>query len=325
MIIAIDETGSFAANSDERQFFIAVHLRQRRTLYKIKQNQFTEWESSLPRSLKNSKGEIKSSLLTDEQLFIFAKKIICSHPNVRITPLAIKPKDNPDTVIDKCRALALIGINAGTEECHALGRNKNANTYRELGNWLKKLNYAQLLKIIVLGECISAALINTVGHSIVGGYDNELTYLRYLIDRDFVKEPRHNAFWHELLRNQLYQISKRTPLPIVDKWLEKGHPFLDKYMENGHLNLNELFWKRLEFVPSHDYFEIRIADATNTIVSRFINQHRCASAYKLIKPLFCKDKRIPQFVINDFDLESYHYDSKDNPWLNIQEDLSLEG
>jgi hypothetical protein len=28
--------------------------------------------------------------------------------------------------------------------------------------------------------------------------------MHFLIDRDFVKEPKHNAsFWHELLRNQL--------------------------------------------------------------------------------------------------------------------------
>ena len=125
----------------------------------------------------------------------------------------------------------------------------------------KNLNYAQFLKIYVLGDCVAEALVNTVGHSVTGKYDNELTRTRYLIDRDFIREPRHNSFWHELLRNQIYHASKKNPLPLLKKWKKKGHPFLTKYMKNGILNLNELFWKRLEFVSSHMFFEIRIADA----------------------------------------------------------------
>lgn len=79
MIIAIDETGSFNPDSKYRNFFVAVHIRQRKTLYKLKQRQFIQWESSLPKSLKNPKGEIKSSLLSDEQLIEFARNIICDH------------------------------------------------------------------------------------------------------------------------------------------------------------------------------------------------------------------------------------------------------
>ncbi len=314
MIIAIDETGSFAADSNKLQFFIAVHLRQRKTLYKIKQQQFTRWEVSLPRKLKNSRGEIKSSSLSDEQLFPFSREVVCSHPIIRITPQAIRPTDNPETIIDKYRAVALIGINAGVKEYNESGRISQARTYQEFSNWLKKLSYAQYLKIFVLGECIAAALVNTVGHAIAGGYDKELPNMQYLIDRDFVKEPRHNTFWHELLRNHLYHTSKRTPLPILDKWKKTGHPFLDKYMKNGYMNFNELFWKRLEFVSSHEHFEIRIADAVNTIISRYFNDRQCVKAYKLIKPYFCQDKKIHKFVLSDFDLQSYHYDPNENPW-----------
>jgi hypothetical protein len=68
MIIAIDESGSFSIDSRYRSFFIAVHLRQRKTFYKLKCQQFKEWENSLPKVLKNPKGEIKSSSLSDDQL-----------------------------------------------------------------------------------------------------------------------------------------------------------------------------------------------------------------------------------------------------------------
>lgn len=324
MIIAIDETGSFSADSNKLQFFVAIHLRQRKTLYKIKQSQFAEWESSLLGSLKNAKGEIKGSSLSDEQLFSFAKKIICTHPIVRISPLAINPTDNPVNILDKYRAVALIGINEGAKEYNSLGRNTDAKFYQEFGNWLKKLSYAQYLKIFLLGECIATALVNTVGHSISGKYDKELPNIRYLIDKDFIKEPRHNSFWHELLRNQLYYSSRKNPLPLLKKRRKQGHPFLDIYMKNGHMNFNELFWKRLEFVPSHIHFEIRTADAVNTIVTRYFNQHSCIDAYRVIKTVFCKDKRVQKYILEDFDLQSYRYDPAENPWQKSPEEFALE-
>ena len=90
---------------------------------------------------------------------------------MRITPSAIRPTDNPDTIIDKHREVQLIGIEEGVKEYNALGRVSQARTYQEFGNWLKKLSYAQYLKVFVLGECMAAALVNTVGHSVSGGYD----------------------------------------------------------------------------------------------------------------------------------------------------------
>ena len=129
-------------------------------------------------------------------------------------------------------------------------------------------------------------MVNTVGHAIRGRYDEELPRMKFLIDRDFIKEPRPNIFWHELLRNQLYYASKEDPLPVLERWKTRGHPFLDKYTRNGRLNFNELFWKQCTFVPSHDHFEIRIADAVNTIVSRYFTKRQCYDAYALIRRCF---------------------------------------
>jgi len=304
----------------ERQFFAAVHIRQRKTLYRLKQRQFAQWEAALPRSLKNATGEIKSSALSDDDLADFVRRIVCAPYYVGVTPYAIRPADNPDVLVEKHRAVALIGIREGAKEYRALGREGVAKTYEEFGNWLKKLSYAQYLKIIVLGKCIAAAMANSIGHAITGRYDDELPRLRFLIDRDFVKEPRHNVFWHELLRNQLYDASKSNPIPLLDKWKKKGHPFLDKYTRKGRLDFNELFWKHCAFVSSHEHFEIRIADAMNTILSRFFNRRRCVLAYRLVRTCFLRDGKVHQVVLNDFDLDSYRYDPSDNPWRKIAED-----
>jgi hypothetical protein len=317
MIIAIDESGSFGAGLRDRSFFIAVHIRQRKTLYKLKRQQFVEWEGSLPKALKNPKGEIKSSALSDDQLTDFARRVICAHYSVGITPFTVRPSDNSESVIEKHRQVALIGICESAKEYARLEKPRLAQLYNEFGHWLKKLSYPQYLKIFVLGECLATAMVNTVGHAISGGYDTELPRMQFLIDRDFIKEPRPNVFWRQLLRHQLYYASKENPLPILKRWITKGHPFLEKYTRNGELNFNEIFSKYCTFVPSHEHFEVRIADAVNTIVSRYFNKRQCRNAYELVQQCFLQNRKIIQVVHNDFDLEAWHYDPNDNPWKTL--------
>ena len=315
MLIAIDESGNFSATSSYRNFFTAIHLRQRKTLYKEKKRQFTDWENSLPKNLKNHKGEIKSSSLSEDHLLDFTKKILCIHPFVGVTPFSIRPRKNPESVIKKHRQVYLIGIREGEKEYANMGRASMAQFYHEFGNWVKKLNYSKFLKIMMLGRCMHGALINTIGHSVAGNYDrDELMRMKYLIDRDFIIERRPNAFWHELLRNQLYQASKRDPLPVPDIWERRGHPFLDKYIKGENFNLSELFVKNCFFVHSHENFEIRIVDAINTIVSRWFNKRQCRNAYAIVRQCFLQHGRITELVCNDFDIESWHYDPDDNPW-----------
>ena len=59
MLIAIDETGSFGAKSGGEHLFIAVMFRETDGRLDQKFAQLKQWESSLPRSLKNPKGEFK--------------------------------------------------------------------------------------------------------------------------------------------------------------------------------------------------------------------------------------------------------------------------
>jgi len=314
MIIAIDESGSFSANSSERHFFVAAHLRQRKTLYKLKGQQFLSWEHGLPGTLKNPKGEIKGSRLSDEQLAEFARKVVCSTYHVGITPYAIRPSENPEAVIEKHRAVMVRSIEAGHDFYSKQGKKELARTFGEFANWVRKLNYAQTLKIILLGECIVAALVNAVGHSVSGSYDYELPHLRFLIDRDFIRERHPNQFWHELLRSQLWHISKDKPIPLLNKWQKEGHPFLDKFRQKGYLDFNELFWKQCSFVNSHENFEVRLADLINTILARYCNGKGCHEAYRLVRHCFLHHGRITQLILNDFDLAEWRYDPKGGPF-----------
>ncbi len=182
MIIAVDESGSFAAHSCEQHFFVAVHLLQRKTLYKLKREQFFAWEGELPKRLKNPKGEIKGSSLSDAQLADFSRKVICSPYYIGITPYTVRPSENSEEVVGKHRSVMVLSIQANQQSYSKQGKLHLAHTFNDFGNWVRKLSYPQTLKIIVLGKCIVAALVNSVGHSISGKYDYELPNLRFLID-----------------------------------------------------------------------------------------------------------------------------------------------
>jgi hypothetical protein len=316
MIIAIDESGSFAAGSTDRHFFAAAHIRQRKTLYKLKRQQFLSWESDLPRTLKNSKGEIKGSALSDEQLAEFARHVVCSTYQVGITPYAIRPAENPVAIVEKHRTVIVRSIEAGHDLYSKQGKDDLARTFNEFANWVRKLSYAQILKIKVLGECIVAALVNSVGHSISGNYDYELPNLRFLIDRDFVREPRPDLFWHELLRNQLWRATKSNPIPVLRKWEKEDHPFLDKFWRDGDFDFNDLFWKECSFVHSHERFEVRIADLINTILARYYNHKRCQEAFHLVRRCFLYHGRITQLILDDFSLAEWRYDPTGGPFTN---------
>ena len=315
MIVAIDECGSFAPESSDLGFFVAVHLRQRKTLLDLKRRQFLRWEQSLPSSLKNAKGEIKSPHVADDDLLRFAREVVRAHPVVRISPYSMRGIDNPLSVVEKHRAVTQIGVSYGVALYQGQGKLRLGLTVKDLGNWYKNLSYDQYMKTRMLGGCVYRALVNSIGHSISGGYDkDELPRLRYKIDRDFIKEPRHLVFWKILLRNQIWQASKVEPLPMLNEWDHSDHPFTQTVDGETHARITEIFEDRCEFLHSHEHFEIRIADAVASIMHRFWNKRQCSQAYRIIVGSFCGRGSFPQIVLNDFDLAGYRYDPSDNPW-----------
>ncbi len=315
MILAVDDSGSFAQDSERLSFYVMVHFRQRKTLYKSKRAAFERWQSTLPVSLKNAKGEIKGSALADDQLEIFAREVMRAHPSIGITPLAIRPSENPPVVVEKHRSVQLTGIRDGSRLYAEQGKKDLALTYEHFGNWYAKLSYPQYLKLSLLGLCITSGLVNTVGHAVSGGYDEELPRTRFLLDRDSVKGPEQNAFWREALRSQIFSFTKDDPLPLLNTWKRKGHPFLAKYAPQGRINLNEMFWAWCSFVDSHEHLEIRVADAVAAIFSRCLNDGRCLAAYDLIAPCILRDGRVHHLTFPDFDLSAYRHRRDRNPWL----------
>ena len=314
MLIAIDESGSFGASAKGTHFFVALHLRQSDHLLEQKNAQFLAWERSLPRKLKNPKGEFKGSALTDAQLHDFAMRVFGTPPAVGITPVAMDSSSQTGEIIRKHRHVALVGIREGVKGYRSLGRPAVAQTYEELGNWFQKLDNGIYLKIVLLGECIVSGLGNAIGHAVSGRYEDELVDLRYIIDRDFIRNPRHLTFWREILRNQLWHITNKKPIPLVKEWWTTGHPFLTKFTRNGKLDMNELFVRHCVFAPSHQHPELRMADMTASILNRYLNRRQCGAAFGVIRRFFLRHGKIVKIELRDFDLDAWRYDPSKNPY-----------
>lgn len=322
MIVAIDETGTFGEASDRRHFFVAAHLRQRKTLYDQKARQFESWESGLDRSLKNPRGEIKSSVLSDDQLEEFARRVVTSNPYVRVTSLTICPSANPKEVVDKHQVVYVASTREAVKWYEQHDRPGPAQIFNDLANWLGNLNYQQFLKVLLLCDCITNSFVNTVGHSTSGNYEEELTRIGFKIDRDFIRQPRTETFWRQMLRTSLWWRTQINPVPILERWRRKSHPghrFLEKYRAEGFFDFNDLFEHHCEFVTSHEHFEVRIADGIGTIFSRFHNDGRCKRAYDLLRHCICASGHVPEYVLRDFNLSEWRYDPAKNPYLSDAE------
>ena len=317
MIIAIDETGSFRPKSRKFSFFIAIHLRESGSLLKDKENQYHDWESSLPKSLKNHRGEIKGNALSEEQLLSFVRDVILKSHYVGITPIRFRPIENTENVISDHKTIQLAGINDVILQAQKANNSHIAKTYRDFANWFRNLNYQQYMKIFLLGMCIVDGLRNTIGHAISGGYDNELVDIKYLIDKDFLKGKEQDIFWHELLRNQLYSFSQQDPINLLNTWKETGHPFVDKYASSGYFDLNKIFWDNSSFVESHDNFQIRIADIVCSILSRRYNSESCKIPYNYLKKCFLKDGKIHHVILNRVDIDTQFRKKTQNPWEHL--------
>lgn len=317
MKIAIDETGSFSPKSNYYHFLSAVHLRSTDNNSELILERFIQWEKTLPRSLKNHKGEIKSSSLSIDQLDSFIEQVIIPEPRIAISTIRFNPRENPYQIVNKHKQILQLGINEGVILFTKLNRPRVAKTVRDFSHWFRKLSYTQYIKIILLGIIIYKSLKNTMGISLAWKMDDEILDIKFIIDEIFIKGKEQNIFWHEILRNQIYSSSVEEPLPMLIEWEETGHPFIDKYInDEGIFDLNDLFWNNCEFAKSHENYEIRIADTVSTILSNHYNYKISFKNGKSFFQSIVPKRNIEHIVLNDFDFEKEIGKVPFNPWEN---------
>jgi hypothetical protein len=286
MIIAIDEAGDFYRNSTLTNIFIAIHIRSSEIIQHAIYKRLHKWEQAQDQCVRNKKGEIKSKNLDDRALYTIAKRIFRSRNTIGITAVGFKAKENPEMIVKQQIQQSIGSVERVITEYKKDGRTELANDYMKFAKWTKRLSYEQYAKAITLVDSIYNSLYNAVWYSACKHIDNDLVNLEWKIDETFIKQKTSKKFWLEILRNMLRDLSSREPLPILQSWINKMHPFLRKYMikENDHFRIaGKLFIDNINFYSSELHDEIRIADLVATIYHRYYNHNKCIDAYNIVE------------------------------------------
>lgn len=183
------------------------------------------------------------------------------------------------------RKLTIEHLKTGIETYLKKGKEykKIANQYTNMFDWWKNQSKQNILKMTVLGRTILDSLNHAICYSAIHGFDSELEYLQFKIDKDFIDQEAKKTNWKEILRNQLW--NRRQGITRISEW-DKNHPFLktfvEKEMEDKMIFKNELK-KRINFYSSHNNFEIRIADIVATINRRYMVKKECNLVFKKLR------------------------------------------
>ncbi len=283
MYIGIDETGDFVSNN--LNFFISIFIRYK-YLNEI-EILFKKWEKSLPKDSRNLTGEVKGHLLSDEILYDFIDKIIYNNfYQINYCCYGVETNQNSWNHIDLQRKMTITQITSAIEEYRKKGKKyfKIANQYSNMLDWYKNQSKQNTLKMAVLGTTISDSLNHAICFSAVNSFDDELEFLQFKIDQDFISKGAKNIYWKEILRNQLWS---RHGITRIKEW-DKNHPFLRIFVEeeNGHkLILTNELKNRINFYNSRFSFEIRIADIISTINRKYITERKCKLSFNKLRQL----------------------------------------
>ena len=309
MIIGIDEVGDFDPQKNAMNFFVAVSIDQNGDRYKVKAEQYKQWESTIPNSHRE-KDEVKGRLLTDALLERFVDEVINVDKICHITVIRVNPLENPSNVIEFHKEYEIEQFEKVVELAKIKEKQRTVDGYQELIYWYKNRNYQQILKIKMLNIIVRHAVRNALGISaLIDILENDPTNLLNIglrIDRDFIRGPAPNLFWREILKNSYHEYSKEYPMLIPTTW-DSSHPFIKKTRERtGACDIGWIFYEKTIFVDSKDYFEVQLADIVGTIIYRFQNKSKCKLAYKKLEPKFVNRhpdvKKYQHIILKGFEL-----------------------
>ncbi len=325
MIIGIDETGTFALESLGISFFVGVHLLTNQHKEDLN-SLLVDWKNANSR-LKNFKGEIKGSSLSEQQLCDFISQVLDKIPSLRITVVGTIPSEHKKKVIQFHRDHHLKSYDRDIAKVVDAGNVRLSNQYQQLRNWYGNLNYQLLLKTWTLGEMIGHSYVEHMIHTILTDTDRTLGEFSISIDQDFVKSKEHNVFWKDFLRNSFYNFTDRHPIPVISEWPD-DHPYYQLHLdteeyESGDsarlvIDSGHVFRNGCNFVMSNQCAEVQVADIIATIVSNYYNKGIGDKSYTRIRECLIPVRGDPVKLIRMSSEEESKSPSGQNPYELIK-------
>lgn len=279
MRIFIDESGSFGWNPDCISLFCGVTIADRELPECVKR--FLDWKRRIGRSMA---AEVKGGQLSAQEQASFVQSVVLETQDFWITLVGTNTQTYRRDLVESFRKQLVEVLQAGMSLAAREGNSFLSREYAELSGWMRNRSPQNIVWIETLAPTIYAGLQYSIARFLEVEYDPEFEDMGILIDRSFIKEKRHIDFWHEFLRNRLYNISTRRPLITPRQWNERGHPFSRKYSKgDGLLVTTDLFRNRMRFENSKMSAGLQFADICANIAFRFHSHSPKYRPYRLMR------------------------------------------
>lgn len=284
MITGIDEVGDFSLASDALHYFVAVHLDQNQDRLAIKQSQFRLWEDNIPADQRKN-GEVKGRNVKDDQLLALYEEVIASEPKLLVSSVGTIPSRNTQAAVAMHVGKEVAALTRVIEH-HTEQGNASAKTYKAMLAWYQNLSGRpdMFLKLKCLEHLMKISVPYVLGYAqltciLDGGDEGNLQHTAFKIDKDYVRARNTMIFWREHLRQSLMHAHGPLAIPFLPFWTRHEAPLHRYYPRMGQegVDLRELVQKRIEFVESHNHWEVRLADLFATILHRVRNRGRLQS------------------------------------------------
>ena len=288
MIVGIDDSGNF--NTDSLSFYAAIFIRPKRYL-KIKKI-FLEWEAQLPDNVKVN-GEVKGSLLNENQIIEFANKILINngYGAIKAQAFAIEINNEHNMALRNQQALNVAQMRQQAKEIYRdQGKEyiQIASFYEQMSAWLESKSLKTLYKIELLGISIVKSFNLSIITSTLRGFDRELESLEINIDEGITGRPSVEQYWKDTMRTIFWHITSSVePIIHITEW-RPNHPFVKKFYKYPRSrDFMGVFTQKIrdvfQFYDSKDRYEIRIADiVANAYFRKYVKNESIEEAYKLI-------------------------------------------
>ena len=211
MIIGVDEVGDFGKDSEKYNYFVSVLIDQNEDHYRIKNELFRQWESTIPDKFKSRDGEIKGRDIPEEYLASFYYQVFNNNPSTLCAITRVKPvnvsnekiKELQDNILNQIH-LQIESLFQGNDDSQIV------KDYRNLRRWYANRNYNQILKMECMQVLFSMSFKIALEYGqltfLIKGDLSNLRNIMFLIDKDFITARDPERFYKEAFR-QYWQSS----------------------------------------------------------------------------------------------------------------------
>ena len=288
MRVFIDESGSFSWQRPGWSIVASVGVCELDGTLEAMIERFRTFERSLPPVRRSSSGEIKGSVLTDQELARFVWEVLPrSRDLAHVSLVGFDSRETSRETATRFReVLASDGTRRARHRYASKGDQPMVQLMDETAAWIRRRSPEDLGWLVATQVAIADALVHSVAVLQDDQHNDgrELAALSYVLDRSSrVQGKRKEHIWSKVLNSLLCARSAEDPFPHPNHWPAE-HAFVAKYSRANGFDFSEL-WRGMTFANSQETPGLRIADLVAQVTVRHFARDEAQSAWKRLRPI----------------------------------------